>query len=84
MHGPFVNINGTSREELIAQTKRIRDAATELRAALSDGSPHGRDYQTVDSSIYAADNATWRAMLLKLKFIEREYEGVMERLLNDH
>lgn len=84
MHGPFVNINGTSREELIAQTKRIRDAATELREALIAARPHGRDYQTVTSILFEADRSQHETMLGLVDIVVKEYSEVMERLLDDH
>ena len=41
---PIVNINGTSREELIEQRIDARRAVTDLISALRHTVPHGRDY----------------------------------------
>lgn len=43
---PYVCLNGTSADELVAQQRVVRKAAKELYAALSAAVPHPRDYQT--------------------------------------
>lgn len=44
---PIVNLNGTSREELIAQRLAARSAIVELMTAMGQMSPHMRDYSEV-------------------------------------
>jgi len=46
-----VNLNGTSRESLCDQFIRIDRACRKVDAALAEATPHGRDYQTVSTSI---------------------------------
>ena len=41
---PHVHLNGTSREALIAEWRRVYDAAQELQDALVSAMPHDRDY----------------------------------------
>lgn len=41
---PQVNLNGTSKAELIAQHDAVVKACEALARALSEARPHGRDY----------------------------------------
>lgn len=49
---PVVNINGTSRAELIELRKNTRNALKEALNCLALMRPHGRDYQTVSHEQY--------------------------------
>ena len=49
MQMPIVNINGTSREMLLAVNENALEVLRRALYALEDTAPHGRDYQT-DSS----------------------------------
>lgn len=42
---PILNMNGTSREELVDQRRNVFDALGEAHRLLAEASPHGRDYQ---------------------------------------
>lgn len=42
---PIVNLNGTSKEELVKQQMAVWKAAETLYLALAEAAPHGRDYQ---------------------------------------
>lgn len=41
-----VNLNGSSRESLVAGYVKILEALRAVSAAMSEAAPHGRDYQT--------------------------------------
>ena len=49
---PIVNLNGTSREELINQIQQANAAINNAIDALMDAMPHGRDYQLNKSGEY--------------------------------
>lgn len=51
---PIVNINGTSKEELIQQRSKAMLAVRQAMEVLSQLRPHGRDY-CGDSQRYNAD-----------------------------
>ena len=40
-----VNLNGTSKDELLEQYRRVAEACRELKEALARATPHGRDFQ---------------------------------------
>ena len=46
MMNPLPNINGSSRESLVAARRKAMDAVNTAIAALREVRPHGRDYQT--------------------------------------
>lgn len=52
---PSVNLNGTSVQGLLDQQAQIVDACEALQKALSNASPHGRDYP--DSLLRLAEDA---------------------------
>ena len=50
---PIVNLNGSSRADLLEQYRAVAHAAHDLREAMSACTPHGRDYpmSPVDAGI---------------------------------
>jgi len=63
---PAVNINGTSRKELLRQCIEARAAVIAAFKALQGFSPHGRDYQTLSPDVYRAarhQHNTWLGQL---------------------
>jgi len=42
---PQISINGSGKESLIEQQRRVIDALDETITAMSHAMPHGRDYQ---------------------------------------
>lgn len=77
---PVVNINGTSRKELLEQRINMAAALRDASAALSAMSPHGRDYQTTNperfedaKKLHAVREASLRIMLAE---IEQEAEAI--------
>lgn len=49
---PIVNINGTSKDELLKQHTDIIHAIMDVKVALNKATPHGRDYQHNPSDHY--------------------------------
>ena len=78
MRGPTVNINGTSREELIAQVRAVVNAAAELNRVLGFAVPHGRDYSSAVLSHH--DREVWGEYRLEVEKLRKEYEDILERL----
>jgi hypothetical protein len=80
MKGPFVNLNGASRESLIQQAFDVSAAAETLIQKLGLAAPHGRDYQTVGSDKYWHDKNVWQTYLEHVRDMYEEYRGIGERL----
>lgn len=67
---PTVNLNGTSRSELIAQNMAVANAARALIEAMAQATPHPRDYPLGNHpNARVAHNNRWRAVAA----IEDEY-----------
>jgi hypothetical protein len=49
---PVVNLNGTSKNELLAQLFVACDAVENARKALGQMTPNGRDYQTAPAGTF--------------------------------
>ena len=79
--GPFVNLNGTSRESLVKQTFDVSGAAESLIQALGLAAPHGRDYQPVGcNDAFKHDRQVWETFLQQVRDIYEEYRITGERL----
>lgn len=81
---PRINLNGTSREELIEQQKAVMQAADELYRALAKAQPHGRDYQTGEDSVeaYKAAVKGWNVLRLMVSEIHQFAEERAIEILN--
>lgn len=53
---PQVNLNGTSRDDLIAQQEAVAKASRQLAYALIQARPHGRDYVFRPHELQAAQD----------------------------
>ena len=69
---PTVNLNGTSKAQLVEQLMEVMNALRLTEKAMAEASPNGRDYQnspmTGENGVYAAQDA-WnerRQMIAKL------------------
>jgi hypothetical protein len=82
-HGPFVNLNGASRESLIEQHRRVLDAAGDLLKALGDAFPHGRDYQTAPALQHRLDQQVWEDNMTVINNLRKDYEKIAVRLTNE-
>jgi hypothetical protein len=79
---PIVNLNGTSRDELVEQRMVLLVALREAQRALANAIPNGRDWQTCrDSGAFAracAEHDQRRAALRELDAaVELELEAVL-------
>lgn len=83
MHGPFVNINGTSREALVKQASDVIDAAKALLDALGQACPHGRDYQTAPVGSCNLDRRQWEQWVAHVAHIHTTYRQIGERLVTE-
>jgi len=81
---PRVNINGTSREELIKQAFDVSGAAEALIQALGRAAPHGRDYQfagrDVFTDAYKHDRKLWEKFVENARDIFDAYRNTGENL----
>jgi hypothetical protein len=71
---PVVNLNGTSAERLLEGYREALDALRAARSAMHMISPHGRDYQTEERTVYmeAADQHQSRLRALDQMYQEIE------------
>ena len=74
---PKVNINGTSREELIRQRLDARSKIRDTITALYEMQPHGRDYLG-DTETYNRDRATNAE---RIEYLERLFDVLEEEAL---
>lgn len=77
---PRVNINGTSRAELIEQQQAVIMATRVLLRALHEALPHGRDYQTAPDGAFAAAREQWLKRLSRAAKTEAEATAIAEFL----
>ena len=77
---PVVNLNGTSREELIKQAFDVSSAAESLIQALGRAAPHGRDYQTTTNLRFRDDRYLWETYLEHVRDIFDAYRNTGETL----
>lgn len=81
MKGPYVNINGATRESLIQQAFDVSSAAETLIQKLGLAAPHGRDYQTeLSGAAWQHDRLVWEGYLNAVRDIYNEYRLTGERL----
>lgn len=59
---PQVNLNGTSRDELVRQQLAVLAAFRVLQQAMAEASPNGRDYQLRPAEFKPAQEAWWERM----------------------
>jgi hypothetical protein len=77
---PIVNLNGTSREELVKQAFDVSSAAETLIQKLGLAAPHGRDYQTVGNKAYQRDRELWEKFVGNVRDIFDAYRNTGETL----
>ena len=76
---PYVNLNGTAREELIQQQMTALMTIKAAIEALNQANPHGRDYKTMEDYRVAREEQFQRAA--KLFDIKEEIENVIYALM---
>jgi hypothetical protein len=70
---PIVNLNGTSRDDLIEQRMLAREAIRQAMEALQQTEPNGRDY-IGHKEAYERDLAIYRQRLAMLDKLYNELE----------
>jgi len=71
---PQVNLNGTSREELVSQQLRVMEALHSTYLSMNDAAPNGRDYQLRPAEFAPAREA-WDARMLVVHNMLKEIEA---------
>ena len=82
-----VNLNGSTRESLVADRKAAIDALTAATVALRDIRPHGRDYQTLPAPTrqmtFDRDVHAWQTQMTQIADITRtvraEYWALIDK-----
>lgn len=77
---PTVNLNGTSRDNLMLQYIDALNAFDTLRAALSAMAPHGRDYQTAPVGAYRTARTQHERRQKTIEVVRQEIEHLAEKL----
>jgi hypothetical protein len=77
-----VNLNGTSKNALIADYLAVIRAITKLQDAMGRATPHGRDYQT-HSDLYALGKArkAWNERRLWLEELSSDIHHAAEMVI---
>jgi hypothetical protein len=68
---PTVNLNGTSRDELVAQQRAVIKALDVLIDKMAKASPHPRDWQLAPQEYIPAKEA-WRNRVLAIRALRLE------------
>ncbi len=76
---PFINLNGTSRNSLLEENLKARQAITDAHEALSEAGPHPRDYQGRDREFQTA-RRQHLARLEKLDGVGKELDAIAEHI----
>jgi hypothetical protein len=71
---PQINLNGTSREALVAQQCDVLAAIRALQEALQEASPNGRDYQTAPMGTFNRAQEAWRERWQVIEDMRKEIE----------
>ena len=76
---PKVNLNGTSKETLLANYIGVLRALTALDTAMSLATPHGRDYQTLsDANASVKAREAWMERRLLVEELRKDVEHCAE------
>ena len=73
---PCVNMNGTSKQELVDQQIAIMDATDTVLAALRAANPNGRDYYPLGDEALVRAAAEHKARVAQAEAIRAEAEAL--------
>ena len=79
---PRVNINGTSKEELIKQYDACLNALGQVVNAMRLATPHGRDYQTMEDGAYSNAVGEWGTRIRTISKLADEIEQLQLDVFN--
>ncbi len=74
---PTVNMNGTSKQELLKQLRDVSRAIHEAVDMMRVAAPHGLDYQ-IGPETYAQARAQWETQIVRLHDTRREIDEIAE------
>ena len=77
---PRVHLNGTSRDELVAQQRAVYDAADALLAALRQATPNGRDYYPLGDDAFRRAREEHRSRLWQAGRIKDEASHIAQAI----
>jgi acyl-CoA reductase-like NAD-dependent aldehyde dehydrogenase len=81
MSRAIVNLNGTSRQDLILQNHEAAKALREAKEVVLQTAPHGRDYQLNRSpNDYTKDREEFAERITLINTMIAYYEAIAERL----
>lgn len=80
LQAPRVNLNGTSKAELVTLNMNAALAVSEALQALQYATPNGRDYQTLGPDAFRLAQAQHRARWCYLRTIMRDLETLAEMI----
>lgn len=81
MMAPTIHLNGTSRDELIAQLETASLALYDAEQALAGMAPHGRDYYPQGPQALEQALAEHGARLQALQALRVEIHAIWESIL---
>jgi hypothetical protein len=77
---PQVNMNGTSRADLLAGYMAAHSAVDAALNAVANAAPHGRDYQTLADGAWRRANSAHINRCVALNDIRGELEAIILHL----
>lgn len=74
---PQVNLNGSSKQDLLDQQEGVYYAAIALIEKLAAAAPHGRDYQTMPEGSYQLARKKWEEQLKQAMNIQNTASNML-------
>lgn len=71
---PRVNLNGTSKDELVRQYTKVMRKLSDTLGLMGEAMPHGRDFQTMNNPEFHAEQArkAWRERMTIIRELRDE------------
>ena len=79
---PTLNINGSTRDNLVDYHTRAMRKINEAYAALADMAPHGRDYQTAPPGTHEKAQEQYKVWREQLRVIHNDIESIAIEISN--
>lgn len=81
MMTPTVHLNGTSRDELVAQFERASNALALALQALMDAAPNARDYYVQNGDAFTKARTEHYARVERVQQVKDEIEQLWESVI---